>query len=42
MAILYFFCMQNTNINSSVNGAAESFESYVGIGLCTAEQLNVN
>jgi hypothetical protein len=42
MAILYFICIQNTNISPSINGAAEILENYVGIGLRAAEQLNVN
>jgi len=42
MAILCCICRHNTDINPSIKGAAENFENYVGIGLCTAEQLNVN
>jgi len=41
MAILCFICLQNTGINPSIKGAAENFENHVGIGLCTAEQLNM-
>ena len=42
MAILCSICRHNTDTNLSIKGAAEKFENYVGIGLCTVEQLNVN
>ena len=42
MPLLCFICIHKTNINPTIKGAAENYENYVEIVICTAEQFNVN